>query len=117
MARNDTLKLQLVDHPEGEEAPKLAVYALDRTGETMHTAPVSAQGEVKLTDAVLEKAAQIVVAPAGAKNADAISETERAVFHAEYIREVLKTGAELQIPAGQLIGIRRCVDGTIERCV
>ena len=114
---NDKLKLQLVDHPEGEEAPKLAVYALDRAGQTVHTAAVSAQGEAKLTAAQLEKAAQVVVAPAGAKDADAISETERAVFHADYVREVIKTGAELEIPIGQLIGIRRCVDGSVERCI
>jgi hypothetical protein len=114
---SDRLKLDLVEPVEGEETPKLAVYALDKSGEITHSAEVSAQGEARMPAAALNKSAQVVVAPAGAKTAADISTSEQATFHAEHIKDVIATGAALEIPIGKLIGIRRCVDGSVERCI
>jgi hypothetical protein len=113
----DRLKLNLVDAPEDADAPKLAVYALDAAGEITHSADVSAQGEVRMTSAALSKAEKVVVAEAGAKGAADISSSERVMFHADYIKDVIAEGAELEIPIGKLIGIRRCVDGSVDRCI
>src|SRR5215475_4353995 len=97
---SDRLKLVLVDAPEDAEAPKLAVYALDAAGEISHSAEVSAQGEARMTAAAMNKADKVVVAPAGAKKAADLSAAEQVMFHADYIRDVIAEGAELEIPIG-----------------
>jgi hypothetical protein len=112
----DKLKLSFVEAPEGEKAPKLAVYVIDRAGETVHRAEVGANGEVKVPDAALKKGSQVIVGPA-AKTAGDVDPGERLVFHTDYIREVISAGAELEIPIDRLIPFRRCVDGTVERCI
>ena len=114
--QGDRLKLELVDTPEGEEAPKLALFAVDRAGETVHRAEVSPEGDVRIPIAALEKAVEVVVGPADAKSAADLGE-QALTFHTDYVRDVIAQGAELAIPVGRLIGIRRCVDGSVERCI
>jgi hypothetical protein len=113
---SDKLKLRLVDAPEGAEAPKLAVYAVDRAGATVHRAEVSASGEAKVPAAALQKSEQVLVGPV-AKDAAALDSSELLSFHAAHIQDVIAQGAELTIPIGQLIGFQRCVDGSIQRCL
>jgi hypothetical protein len=113
---SDKLKLRLVDAPEGAEAPKLAVYTVDRSGATVHRAEVSASGEAKVPAAALQKSEQVLVGPV-AKDAAALDSSELLSFHAAHIQDVIAQGAELTIPIGQLIGFQRCVDGSIQRCL
>ena len=113
---SDKLKLDFVDAPEGAEAPKLAVYAVDRTGATVHRAEVSASGEAKLPAAVLQKSEQVLVGPV-AKDAAALDRSEVLSFHAAHVQDVIAQGAELAIPIGKLIGFQRCVDGSVQRCL
>ena len=113
---SDKLKLRFVDAPEGAEAPKLAVYAVDRTGATVHRAEVSANGEAKVPASALKKSEQVLVG-AVAKDAAALDRSEVLSFHASHIKDVIAQGAELAIPIGQLIGFQRCVDGSVQRCL
>src|SRR5260221_8795269 len=113
---SDKLKLRLVDAPDGVEAPKLAVYAVDRSGATVHRAEVSASGEAKVPAAALQKSEQVLVG-AVAKDAAALDTSEVLSFHAAHIQDVIAQGAELAIPIGQLIGFQRCVDGSVQRCL
>ena len=113
---SDKLKLRLVDAPEGAEAPKLAVYAVDRSGATVHRAEVSASGEARVPAAALKKSEQVLVGPV-AKDAAALDSSELLSFHAAHIQDVIAQGAELAIPIGQLIGFQRCVDGSVQRCL
>jgi len=80
MARNrqasEKLKLRPVEVPEGEEAPKLAVYAVDREGKTVHRAEVGPGGEATLPGSVLDRAERIVVG-AVAKDVDALEPSEQ----------------------------------------
>lgn len=115
--QGDRLKLQLADVPEGEQTPKLAVFAVDRAGETVHRAEVSAQGDVHVPAAALDKAAQVVVGSADAESAADLGRDETLVFHTDYVRNVIAQGAELAIPIGKLIGFQRCADGSVERCI
>ena len=78
---SDKLKLSFVDAPEGEQPPKLAVYAVDRTGATVHRAEVSASGEAKVPAAALQKSEQVLVGPV-AKDAAALDRSEVLSFHA-----------------------------------
>jgi len=113
---SDKLKLNLIDAPEGVEAPKLAVYAVDRSGATVHRAEVSASGEAKVPAAALQKSEQVLVG-AVAKDAAALDKSEVLSFHVAHIQDVIAQGAELAIPIGQLIGFQRCVDGSVQRCL
>lgn len=102
--------------PEGEEAPKLAVYAVDREGKTVHRAEVGAGGEATLPGSVLDRAERIVVG-AVAKDVDALEPSEQLACHSRYVAEIIAQGAELEIPIRRLIGIRRCADGSVTRCI
>jgi len=113
---SEKLKLLPVDVPEGEETPKLAVYAVDREGKTVHRAEVGAGGEATLPGSVLDRAERIVVG-AVAKDVDALQPSEQLVYHSRYIAEIIAQGAELEIPIGKVIGIRRCADGSVTRCI
>jgi hypothetical protein len=113
---SDKLKLRLVDAPEDAEAPKLAVYAVDRAGETVHRSEVSASGEAKVPASALQKSEQVLVGPV-AKDASALDRSELLSFHAAHIQDVIAQGAELEIPIGRLIGFQRCVDGSVQRCI
>jgi hypothetical protein len=113
---SDKLKLRLVDTPEGEDAPKLAVYAVDRSGSTVHRAEVSSSGEVKLPAAALNKAEQVLVGPV-AKDAGALDRSEVLSFHSAHIKDVIAQGALLEIPIGKLIPFQRCADGSVQRCL
>jgi len=85
---SDKLKLRLVDAPEGAEAPKLAVYAVDRSGATVHRAEVSASGEARVPAAALKKSEQVLVGPV-AKDAAALDSSELLSFHAAHIQDVI----------------------------
>lgn len=113
---SEKLKLRLVDVPEGQEAPKLAIYAVDRSGATVHRSEVSAAGEVTLPATALAKADHLVVG-AAAKDAAALAPGEQLVFHASYVADLIEQGVELDVPISRLIGIRRCVDGNVTRCI
>jgi len=113
---SDKLKLHFVDAPEGEEAPKLAVYAVDRAGTTVHRAEVSASGEATLPASALKKAEQVLVGPV-AKDAGELDRSELLSFHSAHIKDVIAQGAVLEIPIGKLIPFRRCVDGSVQRCL
>src|SRR5436189_6267753 len=88
--RADSLKLRLADAPEGQEVPKLAVFAVDRAGETVHRAEVTAQGEAKIPAAALDKAEQVIVASADAKEPSAAE--EQLTCHAAHVRDVISQG-------------------------
>src|SRR6266566_1638277 len=113
---SDKLTLRLVDLPEGETAPKLAVYAVDQAGATIHRAEVSAGGAANLPAAALDKAEQVVVGPS-AKDVAELERAQQLAFHTDHIRDLIAQGAELEIPIGKIISLRRCVDGSVTRCI
>jgi hypothetical protein len=109
------LKLEFADVQPDEEAPRVAVVLLDREGEAIHRAAVSAAGEVSLPAATLGKANKLlIVAAEGGEEAE-----QAMVLRAGEVKDLLERDAALQIPRdkwGSLIGILQCVDGSVSHC-
>jgi hypothetical protein len=103
--------------PQGGERPRLAVHALDDTGQVIRSVPVEDDGSFTVDEALLsERAARIIIGPADAK-----SDERRKFFSLPdtQFREMIRIDPVLAI-AGQIWQqwhlLRRCVGGRVRRC-
>jgi hypothetical protein len=109
------LSLRFADLEAGQEAPRVAVEVLDRSGETIHRAEASAAGEVSLPAGVVEKAHKVMVVAAEAEE----GAQPAMVLRSAEIRELISSGVALEVPRdkwGSLIGFSQCVDGSVSHC-
>ena len=119
MATNENprgFRLVLDGFKPGEDPIKLAAHALDENGKPIETVQVGDDLSVKLSDRVLAKASRLLIGPAEA------SPDDRRAFYAlpgDEIKKLIGAG-ELAI-GGRLwhpwFPIRRCVSGTVRRCL
>jgi hypothetical protein len=117
-SRGSDPRIRLADLGEGAEAPELAVFAVDASGEAIQSAPVGADGKFSLSDATLKKAHEVVVGP----NVDDLADVDRSTlarFRVSYIQDLIASGEALEIPEskwGRFHFHRTCVDGSVRHC-
>ena len=56
-------RIELIDFSSDQERPKIAVYAVDRSGKAIEKSKVSSEGSFRLSDKAVKSAARIIVGP------------------------------------------------------
>jgi hypothetical protein len=111
-------RIVLADLGEGAKPPELMVFAVDASGEAIHSARVDADGGFTLSDAVLKKAHEIVVGPPS-KDLEEVDRSTLARFRVSFVTDLIERGEALEIPEskwGRFLGHRICVDGSVSHC-
>ena len=117
-SKDNLPRIRLVDREEGEEQPRFAVYALDRSGETLCAAQVNDEGQFDLPDDALEQAHRIVLGP----EAEDLSEveSERLVrFRPSHFAQLLEQSSPIDVARADWITwwpFRRCIHGSVSHC-
>ena len=96
------------------ERPELAIHAVG-DDDVLATAPVGADGDFELDEAVVAKARRIVIT---ARDGDPSDKSTAYMIRPDALRRTLELG-DLQISAvdwGRFILRRRCIDATVRHC-
>lgn len=103
------------DDKAERELPSLAVFALSDDGQTLASAPVDEDGTFAINQDVVAKARRITVGPA---DADPTDDTHTVVYRPSTFQRLIDDGLVALGPKdwGKFLGIRRCIDATIEKC-
>lgn len=117
-SRGSDPRIRLADLGEEGTGPELAVFAVDASGDAVHSAPIRADGSFSLPETALKKAHEIVVGPK-VESLDEVDRSKLARYRVSYIRDLIENGEALEIPKskwGSFLLHRVCVDGSVSHC-
>jgi hypothetical protein len=110
--------LRLMGLEPGEEAPEVAVYALDRASNPIYIAKADAEGGFDLPDDVLGKAHMVAFGPVAERFEDLSSES-LVMYRSEHLAQVFKDRGLVEIgKAGwyHWFTVTQCVNGSVSHC-
>lgn len=111
-------RILLVDFKDGDERPKLAVYALDRSFKLLHLAKVDARGNFELPDKVLSAAHLVAIGPI-TENFAGLDRATLTQYRSAQFTQMLGKGSDFLLPRQTWLGwnfVFRCVQGSVSHC-
>ncbi len=111
-----SFQIALKEVEEGDSIPELSVIAEDRNDKVIETVNVAANGAVRMSKAVFDKAAVIIIAPKGMEEG---GETHWIRLHKFQVAEAITAKREVELPRLSwlpFLTIRRCISGEAKHC-
>ena len=116
--RGNSPRIELIDFTSDQERPKIAVYAVDRSGKTIEKSKVSSDGFFSLSDKSLKSASRIIVGP-DAENLNDVNKESLNVFSPLQYNTILRTTGIIntsKIDWFSWFNVKVCVSGSVSHC-
>ncbi|HWP32367.1 MAG TPA: hypothetical protein VNL97_01335 [Solirubrobacterales bacterium] len=116
--RTLSARIDFVGLEKGEEAPRLEVHLLDRSGKAIDSATLDDNGNFSLPRKQIDAADRVTIAPLGKDPAE-LESAEALTYRARDFGAMLGEGATIDLSRrdwGRFLFVRRCVDGSVSRC-
>ncbi len=111
-------RIELIDFSSDQERPKIAVYAVDRSGKAIEKSKVSSEGSFRLSDKAVKSAARIIVGPDTEKINDVDKKSLTILSPLQYNAIIEATGIIniSKIDWYRWFNVKVCVSGSVSHC-